>query len=288
MLGKLIKYEIKSTWKVIGALLLFMLVMTALAGLSFRTPMWSHAVTGTREAGFLDIMGVLAILTYLFSLIGVMWGTFIYIAVHFYRNMYSDQGYLTHTLPVSVHQLLGSKILVNGIWLFLVTLGMILSLIGLVAAIMGAVIPAGENAWVILWEGRVDIFKSMDEAFRRSGINTPQYYVSLAFILLFGPFASAASIFGALTMGQLFTKHRVIIGILSYFAIGLLENILVVIVQIPFMVNNTVTFINHPGGVAMNMNLAPNMYISVGVSLLTAIALYFASHAIITGKLNLE
>lgn len=288
MLGKLIKYEMKSTWKVIGALLLFMLAMTVLASFSFYTPMWRNMATGTRKAGVLDIMGLLLLFTYFFTLFGVIWGALIYIAVHFYKSMYSDQGYLTHTLPVSAHQLMGSKILVNGIWLLLIMVVMLLSCIGLVATIVVSDPSGGENMWALIWEGGKGVSATMNEALRVAGLNTSQYLTAVVITILVGPFVSVASVFGALTIGQLFTKYKVIMGIAGYFAIGLIQNIIVVAIQVPIMIKSTVTFINQPGRMSLNMNFLPNIYISLGVSLITAIALYVASHIIITRKLNLD
>lgn len=288
MLGKLIKYEMKSTWKVIGALLLLMLAMTVLASFSFYTPMWRNMTAGTRKAGVLDIMGVLLLFTYFFTLFGVIWGALIYIAVHFYKSMYSDQGYLTHTLPVSAHQLMGSKILVNGIWFLLILVVMLLSCVGVVAAIVVSDSSGGENMWTLIWGGRKGFLTTINEAFRVAGLNTPQYLIAVVITMLFGPFISVASVFGALTIGQLFAKHKVIMGIVGYFAIGLTQNIIVVMIQVPIMIKNTVTFINQPGKISLNLDFMPNIYISLGVSLITAIALYIASHIIITRKLNLD
>ena len=46
----------------------------------------------------------------------------IYIAVRFYKNLYTDEGYLMHTLPVTPRQLLVSKLTVGSLWSFLVTI----------------------------------------------------------------------------------------------------------------------------------------------------------------------
>ena len=54
--------------------------------------------------------------------------TSIIIAVHFYKSTYSDEGYLTHTLPVKKGTLLFAKVIAGTIWC-------IIDIIGLFAAI---------------------------------------------------------------------------------------------------------------------------------------------------------
>lgn len=56
------------------------------------------------------------------SLLGVfvlIFATIFFVIYDFFKSLYSPQGYLSFTLPVSSNQLLGSKILVYGGWLIL-------------------------------------------------------------------------------------------------------------------------------------------------------------------------
>lgn len=45
--------------------------------------------------------------------------TYVIIVTRYYKSLYSDEGYLTHTLPVKAGSLLGSKVLTSFVWLIL-------------------------------------------------------------------------------------------------------------------------------------------------------------------------
>lgn len=65
-----------------------------------------------------NVMGVAMILTLVGALVLII-ATVFFVVYDFFKSLYSPQGYLSFTLPVSSNQLLGSKILVYGGWLIL-------------------------------------------------------------------------------------------------------------------------------------------------------------------------
>ena len=56
---------------------------------------------------------ILSIFLYYFGLIGCTLGTMLIIAIRFYKTCYTDQGYLTHTLPATTRQILNAKIMAS-------------------------------------------------------------------------------------------------------------------------------------------------------------------------------
>ena len=99
MLGKLLKHEWKEISVIPCVLSVVLLVLSVISGFSFL---------GIRE-GAADVSRFMTIMLWLlfyFALIAVSLGITIYLAVHFYKTMYTDEGYLTHTLPVSGRELL--------------------------------------------------------------------------------------------------------------------------------------------------------------------------------------
>lgn len=98
MLGKLLKHEWKEISVIPCVLSVVLLVLSVISGFSFL---------GIRE-GAADVSRFMTIMLWLlfyFALIAVSLGITIYLAVHFYKTMYTDEGYLTHTLPVSGREL---------------------------------------------------------------------------------------------------------------------------------------------------------------------------------------
>ena len=123
MLGKLLKHEWKSIWKIPTILLGALMGLAVLAGFGFASPVWDSSLDG---------LGVLAVLTWMLfylAVLGVSLGIMLYLAVRFYRSMFTDEGYLTHTLPATSRQLLLSKVLIMAAWIFLSMVGVFASIL---------------------------------------------------------------------------------------------------------------------------------------------------------------
>lgn len=105
MLGKLFKYEIKDTSRLIP---FFYLITAVMAGLSL--------LSGKLELGwFKATSSVLLLLVG----IAVFVVTLVVICMRFYKNLYSNEGYLSFTLPLKPHLHLVSKAIVSFGWMLL-------------------------------------------------------------------------------------------------------------------------------------------------------------------------
>lgn len=109
MLGKLMKYELRATSRTMLPLLLLTLL------LSVFTRMTS-AVVQSGHSKFITVINTLLILAFFLALIGTAVFSVVLMVVRFRNNLMTDEGYLMFTLPVSVHQLLWSKLLVSMLW----------------------------------------------------------------------------------------------------------------------------------------------------------------------------
>ena len=276
MLGKLIKHEWKSTYRM-GCLLLFItLIVTFLGWLSFQSPMWRQMSGDYYRVSFspLDFLSIVVLIMYFFMLVGITYATQIYMGVHFYRTMYTDQGYLAHTLPVGKHQLLGSKILVGGLWVLFVNAAVILSGMAVMGSMLGAVIPE-EYAWSEIWR---ELSPVLGDFFSIFGLDSGLYFTFMILSAVLGPFVSVAILFGAVTLGQLFNKARVLMAILCYVGVCMLNSLIASAVQ------SMVAFSAWEYGTVVHAG----MYCSLIVQALAAVLLYFASYQILTKRLNME
>ena len=84
----------------------------------------------------LFLASILFVIFSVIALIAYSIGTWIVLLIRFYQNKFTDEGYLTFTLPVSSHQILLSSYLNIAIWTVVVTLVAQLS-VGL-ATLIGA------------------------------------------------------------------------------------------------------------------------------------------------------
>ena len=205
MLGKLMKYEWKSTWKVLVPANLLIAVMTVFACIAVRIDYYDYSY----ELDWVAV--VMIILTYALSMFVAMVGSAIYLIYRFYTSTYGDQGYLLHTLPVDKHYIIIAKVLVSSAWILLSSLLMYLSLI-------------------LLFNLEGDIFLDFMEGIQV--IVTGTYGASafavmmsiVAFIV--GMFVKVLKVAACISLGQLSANHKLLAAFGFYFAIYIIQQII--------------------------------------------------------------
>jgi len=282
MLGKLIKHEWKGLYKIGGIMLLATFAVALIGGLYFRSPMWVQLFN---ENGDIDnlasmtwlLMGIGSLVLCILMVVGLIYGMVIYLGVRFYRSMYTDEGYLAHTLPVTPHQLLGSKILVGGLWMLIANIVGMVSIFLMFFSMMASVFEGqqlGMSFWEIMremWEGFTSLYEN------ELGINVTGYMIYLVALFIVGSFSSLCILFGAITIGQLSKKYKAVMGILVYFGLLILISIIEMVISMVSMASSIMD-----GEIYMNTMFSPIISIAISVGL------YFLSHYIIKRKLNLD
>lgn len=86
------------------------------------------------ESKLASILSVSAIVLYILAIFAVLIVMYVYLCVHFYRTMYSAQGYLTHTLPVKALAPFHVKLITSFVWMFLSMALMTVSIVVLIAS----------------------------------------------------------------------------------------------------------------------------------------------------------
>ncbi|MCC8022941.1 MAG: hypothetical protein LIO46_04075, partial [Clostridiales bacterium] len=195
MLGKLMKYDFKATYRLFLVFYLGMLSFFVL-GLIGRALDISQ-VRGTATV-FLVLAGV-----------GALFAALFYMITRYYRNVFGAEGYLTQTLPVRSGQILASKMLVTFVWLLVGAIGLILS-------VAGALVLYDLHGEVI------EFLKAL-----------PRAYVSLmvifAAVIFCSLFALINEVFFAVTLAHTrpFLQNGILMAVVFYFAlnmaVGLLE-----------------------------------------------------------------
>ena len=297
MLGKLMKYEWKNIWKAGTLMLLGMLVVTVIGCVVLRMP--GGVVTGlldnndinATQSWFVLSSFVATLILYVIMLLASTWGMLIFLGIRFYRSMYTDEGYLSHTLPVTANQLFLSKVLVSGVWYLFITIGIGISVVALIVSLMTGLLNIGELSSVLtqyngnIWEFLADAFYELGRTYEEEmGINLLHYGITLLLTYVAGPFIAMVTLFGALTIGQLSSKHKGFMGILVYAGVTILSSIIGSTVQSAFMFGANVA--NSASGITVSTNSAYD--INVITSLLLAAIMYGVSYYIMNRKLNLD
>lgn len=270
MLGKLLKHEWKEVSVIPCILSAILLVLSVISGFSFL---------GIRE-GIADVsrfMTVMLWMLFYFALIAVSMGITIYMAVHFYRTMYTDEGYLTHTLPVSGRELLWSKLIPMVIWSFLTIIVVFLAV--LIFGGMG-VMFASREGMVSMAEIRDSIHELIRQLQLMGSGSTTAFILSMLYIMIVGIFNGPMMLAGSIAIGQLVGKHRILGSIGAYFGIMTIFQIVSQVVFLPMMLGFDG---DNP------LPLLIGTYFGIGtVSLVVTVLLYFVTEYLVTKKLNLE
>ena len=153
MFAKLLKMEFRSTWNILGILCLSLVGAGLLGGFASRYLLWSSM--REQELAWADILCVLVLITafLFFAVCGA--AALIVVTVRFYRSRFTDEGYLTFTLPVTTHQVLLSSFVSSALNMLIVGAVICVSLV-----LLGLFMVSGlEGFWSrmselypILWE----------------------------------------------------------------------------------------------------------------------------------------
>ena len=270
MLGKLLKQEWRSLWKVETLILGILMALTLLAGATFALPIWKSEWVG------LQISMMMVILLYYAGVIGASLGCVLYLGIRFYKSMYTDEGYLTHTLPVTSHQLLLSKILVMAAWNLISTLAILASMF-----VFGLMVASAFETGDI-----TQAFRRMWGMGELQGIGT--FAVGMVLLILTDCISGPMLLIGAITIGQLLRNHRILGSIGAYFGLNTVLQIILTIVMVPSMVKLMLDAenLNSFSSVIGFYNV---LYFSMCVIYIAvSVGLYFLSEFLVRKKLELE
>ena len=139
----------------------------------------------------------------------------------FYKNLLSDEGYLMFTLPVSVHQLVWSKLLVGILWMFLTTV-----------LIFGGIILGFYNIFVGVGSLEPSVSGMIAEMFGYMDLNIPMLAVLALLGILFASAAGVLEFYCVLAIGYGFTKNKALWSVVIYFAISTVISIISSIISV--------------------------------------------------------
>lgn len=272
MLGKMLKYDIKSMAHTFVPLFIAILGMSVINVLFFKNQ-WLAALMGggTVMFGLIVALGVT---------------TIVMIITQFYHSVLGDQGYLTNTLPVSVDTILCSKMLSATVWIILS---------GITAVISGIVLIAG----ISFTDDFATFLRMIETFFSQLAIYLASDLMQALWTILLivlGVLLVIATIFNellhfycAMVCSQLypFTKNRIAGSVIAYLLIGVPLSILSAFLMGGIAILDKLNHIfSQPTHIPSSLCLMLFMlFIEV---MLMNLLLYLPSRHILKNKLNLE
>lgn len=270
MLGKLIKHEFKATYMNFILLYMGVIVLTIINKVFWLVN--SESVVLNVIRGFVTAL-------YVISIIAVCVVTLILIIYRFYKNLLKDEGYLSFTLPVRVSEHVISKLLVSFVWQILTLVVIVLSFL-----IMG------------MDTGMFNMFAELRDALSFL-ITTYDGVVRLAIefiILIIVAFiTSILMLYAALSLGQLFAKHKLGGAILSYIGFYFIMQIVNTLILSAVMVGNTTVMRLAINNEDLPVNLGIEIFNKlflwiIIIQVITSLIYYFITYIMLKKKLNLE
>ena len=266
MFGKLMKYELKATYKwylIISGVLAILSIFAGLLASSVIT----GASTFTENTAF--TIGSIVVLVIFAGYIGLTLTNYIIIIRRFYNNIFGREGYLTWTLPTGSHTVLLVKVTSALIWSIFCFISLILSLL----IFLGVIGLAQQQ----------NIFDLLGPLFEHIGSSL--IWQSLLFQVL-ATISGILMLYCAISLGQLFINSRIVMAFVFGFILWVVLSIigrLFPSISISEL-SRTATMSSDTLSDILVVNFIP-AYIYEVVKI---VAMYFTVHYVTKFKLNLQ
>ena len=266
MFGKLMKYELKATYKwylIISGVLAILSIFAGLLASSVIT----GAATYTADTTY-TIVGIIVLVIFA-GYIGLTLTNYIIIIRRFYNNIFGREGYLTWTLPTGSHTVLLVKVTSALIWSIFCFISLILSLL----IFLGVIGLAQQK----------NIFDVIGPVFEHIGSSL--IWQSLLFQVL-ATISGILMLYCAISLGQLFINNRIVMAFVFGFILWVVLSIigrLFPSISISEL-SRTATMSSDTLSDILVVNFIP-AYIYEVVKI---VAMYFTVHYVTKFKLNLQ
>ena len=214
--------------------------------------------------------------------------TFFFVVYDFFKSLFSPQGYLSFTLPVSSNQLLGSKVIVYGGWMIM----------SYAAFMFTSVYLMNYTADQVIGMEKISLFESLltmlGDLPSTSQIIAYIVYAVLMFFVIFLSFVSIVYFSITVSHIRVLQKHSVIASIVIFFITAL------VFLWISFKMTDIVNFVmvfNDDKTLSFGI-LSPNEYLlgnQLGMEvtpgfafLILDVIIFFVTSHIMHKKVNLK
>ena len=212
MVKKLFKHEFWSYWRIMGIVYLILLTMAGANRIiqCFETDSTAYTIAFTASC-----------VTYGICVAATLGFGFVLGVIRFYKHLFSAEGYLTLTLPVTPSQ---------HIWVKAATAVSVQLVTILVILLSGCVVTAGEMLSEI-WKAAAYLLGKAYEAIGWQFIAISCEVVALYILAMF---AGIMLYYTFISIGQLFKKHRILAAVGAYFVYYIASQVVYTVLMILF------------------------------------------------------
>ena len=275
MLMRLLKYDFKALNRYLILIHAFLLVAAAAVRIFLTEPI---RISDSQSV----VVSTLGIILFVLVAVGVSFATSILTAIRFYKNLFSDEGYLTHTLPVTRGQHLLSKTIAGSVWLMI---DQILLFVCIFLVIFS-------NPVQDLWHAnKAEILTDLGFTGAYANLGLWQIALYLFVFLLISALSSVIMIEASIVIGQLFSNHRILGAVITYIGLTTLMSIISFAVLLAFgLVNMTVATdtsmsVEYFSGVSY---MVKTFNLSMILAVVSGVILYVIADQLMKTRLNLN
>lgn len=233
-----------------------------------------------------NTLNVISILSYVVGIIAVFAMTMVFTITRYYRNLFTSEGYLSFTLPVTPTQHILTK-LSTAVITHIASLVVVLISLCIITAgdVLIEVCKAISYIYQLIPDRLAVTFKETTAA--EWQLNIPLFILEFGLLVLVMYLYQMLLFYGCITVGQMSHKNRVLAAVGVYFgyymATQAIGTAIVIVAQfLPWETFSDIFFAAPIGSV----HVLAIAYILL--NLLIATALFFVSRYIVRHKLNLE
>lgn len=206
MLGKLLKHEFRATGRVMLPLFGAVLITSALSNLAVR-------YLDFADNWFFQTLSVIIIVLFAVGVFSLGIVSVVLSVNRFRQSVLGDEGYLTLTLPASIHSVVWSKIIVSAVWLLLC--GAVI--IGSVYLLAFDIELLHDTADFIAYAFRYFIHEANLET-----VNYVLIFIEFFVDMCLSLCTVAMAFYAALSVGHGFAQHKMLISVAAFFAISII------------------------------------------------------------------
>jgi len=252
MLGKLFKHEMKATAR----------MFVPLYAIFFALALFTKGIAELNKVleNMLGSLSFFSVALFVIAALGMLIITLIVMVVRFYRNLAKDEGYLSHTLPVTPWQHVLTKLFAGVIW----------QIASITALLCGLIIALyNPNIWadIKMYYDNVQIFF------------TQMPLAMLVAMLILSLVSYLLMFFAAVSLGQISARHKLGMSFLMWLILYVISQIFSSIITLPIVLLNIDN---------LDTMVSSMLWLSLGLQLIMAIAYFTTASVALKRKLNLE
>lgn len=278
MFAKLLKHEWKSTASLLGILSLGALGIGIMGTVVLRLLVTYGEKMFEEDSALFLVIPMLGMMLFFLCVALVVYavGTYIFLLIRFYRNKFTDEGYLTFTLPVTSHQIFLSSAANLFIW-------QVISGLVVLAAISIAVLFGTATDGIINSESLRYFDFTFSEFALMLGVEDYEGYWVLNLLRgLVSWLAATVMAMTSVTLGAVAAKrHKLLAAIGIYYGLSVAVNVMFGAASVIVMI-----FTANPDAVYDSMYYA-SAVVEIVLQLGVLLGGYFLSTYLMKNKLNL-